>query len=232
MEGTVENYIYPSAFNPCILRCFMENGKQVTTLYMEHTYDTFYVQLSFTENMFKEESLFRCDYMEAKDGGLPFLIVTDIIKCKSRDYCDQKYGIRLELTRLLLEDPEFFDINSFANEYRVRCPMLFDIAQISEVFTHVIPNFYGVAHGVAFTRDGFPELVKTNDNNFLLKRTKLPEVYELYLDGVTPVSGNNVAYIPNMEVSKTLKNRLQNRNSIRTQCSFDESRQKWVPIML
>lgn len=232
MDSTVENYIYPTAFNPCILRCASENGKDICTLYMEHTFDTVYVQLAFTDKICKEnETLFRCDYMEAKDGGLPFLIVLDIIKSGHRTYTDQKYGVRLELCRQLLEDLEFFDMNSFSNEFRVRSPLLFHILQIDEVFTYIIPNMYGVARGVAFTKDGFREPVKSEDNSFLIKRTKLPEVFELYLDGLTPVSGNNIAYIPSIEVSKKLKHMMNNRNSMRIQCEFHEKRQKWVPIV-
>src|SRR5690349_13696684 len=232
MDSNPENYIYPTACNPCILRCSLENGKGVTTLFMEHTFDTMYVQLAFTDVFYKQdETLFRCDFMEAKDGGLPFLIVNDIIKIGSRTYEHVSYMIRYEFIRLLLEDPEFFDINSFSNEFRVRLPTLFEITQIQQVFDFIIPNLYGVANGVAFTKDGFRKYVKGSDeNNYLLKKTKLPEVYELFLDGITPVPGNNVAYIPNIEVAKKVKNALEGRNSIRIRCSFDDKRQKWIPI--
>jgi len=232
MTSELNNYIYPTACNPCILRCALENGKEISTLYMEHTFDTIYVQLAFTENMYKEdETLFHCDYMEAKDGGLPFLIVLDIIKSGSKDFKSFNYNIRLELAKSILEDPFFFDINSYANEYRVRLPLLFNLNQINEVFTHIIPNMYGVAHGVAFTKDGFREQVKTNDNNFLIRKTKLPEVYELYIDGMTPVPGNNIAYIPSLELSKRLRDLLSTRNSTRIRCIMHEKRQKWIPVV-
>jgi hypothetical protein len=232
MDGNAENWIYPSSFNPCILRCALENGREVSTLYMQQTSDTMYVQLASTEKIFNEQdSLFRCELMEARDGGLPFLIVYDVIKIGDRKFDNVRYPVRFELCRQIIEDEEYFSQTSYMNEFRVRIPILYPLEQIDQVFTYIIPNMYGIAHGVAFIKDGFNDSTKVSGNNYLIRKTKLPEVYELYVDGTTPVPGNNIAYIPTLELAKKVKNFLANRNSARVKCEFNENRQKWVPIL-
>lgn len=227
-----EDGIYLSAFNPCILRCIHANGHPTATLYMEHSLDTVYVQLSFSNLVFtEEESLFRCDYMEARDGGLPFLTILDVLKLGTRTFDDVPRGVRLELVKQIIEDPEFFDIDSPTNEFRVRSPLLFEVSRIHEVVTYILPSFYGVALGTAFIADGSPKRKKVADNEFIIRKTQKPEVYELYLDGVQPVPGNNIAYVPTMALSKKLKEFLQHRNSARLTCVFQEERQKWMPLL-
>lgn len=197
---------------------------------MEQTFDTLYVQLSFSETFYKEEdTLFRCDYVSAKDGGLPFLIILDVIKIGNRIFNDVPYGTRLEFIRLYLQDSEIFDVNNMNNEYRVRFPTLFSVDRIQEVFDFIIPNFYGNVYGVAFTHDSHVESKKIGDSGFLIKKSGLPEVYELFYDGLRPIPGNNIAYIPTLELSKKVRDYLKNRNSAKIQCLFDENRQKWIP---
>ncbi len=232
MTEPTDNHIYLSAFNPCVLRCIHANGHPSATLYMEHTLDTEYVQLAFTDKVFTtEESLFRCDYLEAKDGGLPFLTVIDVIKIGSVSYDTIAQPIRFELVKQILEDTDFFDMNSPTNEFRLRTPILFDASDVHEVFNYILPSFYGVALGTAFIADGRTQRRKVVDNEYIIRKTQKPEVYELYIDGVQPVAGNNIAYVPTMELSKKLKSFLQNRNSARVPCAFQEDRQKWMPVL-
>ncbi len=231
-DTDTDTHIYLSAFNPCILRCIHMNGHPTATLYMEHTLDTVYVQLAFTEKIFTpEESLFRCDYLEARDGGLPFLTMIDVIKIGTVSYQSVVQATRFELLKQILDDADFFDMNSPTNEFRLRSPMLFDAADIHEVFDYILPSFYGIALGTAFIADGRPQRRKVADNEYIIRKTQKPEVYELYIDGVQPVAGNNIAYIPTMELSKKLKTFLQSRNSARVSCAFHEERQKWMPIL-
>lgn len=234
MEGQEDNYIYPSAGNPCILRCLTDStGTRICTLFLEHTYDTMYVQLAFTDKIFtkNEDSVFRCDYMEPRDGGLPFLQLIDVLKVGEKDLKEQKYAIRMELAKQIIEDPLLFDVNSLENEFRVRAPPLYRLEQIEEVFSLVIPNFYGVAHGVAFTKDGFREQLKNEKDQYVIRKTRYPEIYELSVDGVTPIPGNNVAYVPTLELSRKLREFLSTRNSAKVKCTFHADRQKWVPLL-
>lgn len=240
MEGPIENWIYPSAFTPCLLRCVKRGASNATFLYMEQSMDTIVPKLAFTEKMYEDSgSLLRCDYVVPKEHGLPFLIITDVLKIGGKDFSKQPYPVRIELARKVLEDRIFFDMDSLVNEYRIRFPTRFDISQIDEVFSFILPNHYGVVKGVRFTKDslGKPHGMKLEEgeealenggiHTFTLIRTKLPEVYELYSDDMTPVAGNNVLYIPNLKVAKDVKNRLAGKNSIRVECKFDECRHKW-----
>lgn len=232
-----ENLIYPSAFTPCVLRCFSDSGHSTCTLYMEHTCDTMYVQLAFTKNVFKNgESIFRCEYMEAKDGGLPFLIIVDCLQIRGNSDIPRTacYNVRLEFIRLFLEDLKYFDISSMSNEFRVRFPTFFSINEIQDVFSYIIPNFYGVVHGVSFTNDSSSSLnnfLKIEKNQFLIRKTRYSDVYELFLDGVEKVPGNNIAYIPTITLSKKVSKFLENKNSAKINCEFCETRQKWIPML-
>ena len=232
-EATLENsLIYPSAHNPCILRCVHDNGHPMCTLYLEHSLDTQYVQLAFTDKIYtEEETLFRCDYVEARDGGLPFLTIVDVMKVGSENLTDVKPLVRLELVKLLLNDKQFFDVDSPTNEFRVRAPTIFDVAEITDVFTSILPSFYGVVNGIAFVKDKFPSPRKNDEDHFIIRKTRKSEVYELYLNGVQPAPGNNIAYVPTMDLSRKLKAFLQHRNSAKIRCVFQEDRQKWVPVL-
>lgn len=232
-------HIYLTAFNPCILRCIHANGHPSATLYMEHTLDTLYIQLAFTEKVFTErESLFRCDYMEARDGGLPFLTIVDVLKIGERHLKDTvSQPVRFELVKQILSDPDFFDVHSSVNEFRLRSPELFHVSDIHEVTTFFMPSFYGMALGTAFITDRVGsqrkvvDIGKNTDSEFIIRKTQKPEVYELYIDGVQPVAGNNIAYIPTIDLSKKVKAFLQHRNSARIPCVFHEGRQKWMPVL-
>ena len=237
MEGGEENWIYPTSFNRCILKCSTSNGKDVTTLYMERNFDTLFVQLAFTPKVYQNDSVFLCDLLEPSDGGTPYLAIIDIIKFCGRSYNDQTYGVRWELAKQILQDPVFFDLHSPSNEYRLRSPIRFNIDQIDEVFSVVIPNYYGVTYGVRFTKDSLQNKnrdSRATDNSetiFICRKTKMPEVYEIFKDGLVPATPNNVLYIPNLSVAKEMKNVLFGRNSTKLKCCFDSLRQKWTPVV-
>jgi hypothetical protein len=228
-----DNFIYPTAFNPCILRCSTdESGGKISTLFQEHTFDTMYVQLAFTDKIFGQGSTFRCDFMEARDGGLPFLLILDVLNIGSNDLLLYPYTMRLELLRQIISDTSFFDIRSLENEFRVRVPPLFNIDRVQELIDIIIPNFYGIAHGVAFTKDSFRGQLKNEKNVYIMRKTRFPEIYELFSDGIVPIPGNNVAYVPTLELSRKLKTLFSNRNSVKVPCVFHADRQKWVPQLL
>ncbi len=199
---------------------------------MEHTLDTVYVQLAFTSKIYTEqESLFRCDYLDARDGGLPFLTIVDVLKIGGSSFDNISQPVRFEFVKQILEDPDFFDVNSSTNEFRLKSPILYEAAALHEVFKYVLPSFYGVALGTAFITDGRTIRRKLGDNEFIIRKTQKPEVYELYLDGVQPVPGNNIAYVPTLALSRKLKLVLQHRNSGKIRCVFQEERQKWMPVL-
>ncbi len=240
--------VYPSAFNPCILRCARDSesgggsrqGDNVSvTLYMEHTFETLFVQLAFSDEFFaNEENIFKCDLMEARDGGLPFLQVVDVLRLGAQTFSDVPYEKRHDILCETLQNPEYFDISSPSNEYRVRFPVFFSLAEVPSICQYELPNFYGVVLGFALTANyqerPCTERVGTfEDQNFVIQKTKLPGVYELFQPGAHfPVIGNNVAYIPNIQLAKQLRAHLNNRSSDLVKCTYDHTRQKWTPVLL
>ena len=223
------NLCYPSAFSPCVLRCKMEGGHPMCSLHFLHSLDTIFCQLSWKQKVYEGDgSLFRCDYMQARDGGLPFLIVTDTIMLSGCTVEGTQTFRTLGVNKVL---QDLLDMSSPLNEYRVRAPEIFPVTEINNVITFTIPNLYGIANGVAFVRDSHVERSSPEENNFIMRKTKYPECYELYLDSINPVPGNNIAYIKTLEQALKVADLLKDKNSVRVTCAFNEQRQKWFPLV-
>jgi hypothetical protein len=207
------NWIYPSAFNHCVLS--FESAD--TSLFFQNSGDTLYVQLAGGDKI--HGCAFHCDYVLAKDGGLPFLTVI------------KKIGDDID-PRDIFTDPEFFDINSPHNEYRVRFPTMFPIDDIIDVFDFIIPNFYGNVCGVAFSKDKHAPVVDAAGKDvFTMKKTNQSDIYELFDKNGRPVDGNNVAYIPTLELSRAMSKLMLTRDSMRVKCDFHDVRRKWIPCL-
>ena len=80
-------------------------------------------------------------------------------------------------------------------------------------------------------QDQVQEIDSSNQRRLIIRKTKYSDIYELYLDGITPVEGNNVAYIPSLDVSKKMRELFKTRMSFPLTCSFDTLRQKWIPVI-
>ena len=240
MDGVL---IYPTAFNECTLRIIGD------TCILQTRNQSDYIQLIFTSNL--QNSVFKCELLVATDGGLPYLIVNDILNWGNGEL-PSVYTERFNLIKYLLNDLEYFDVNNVNNEYRVRWPTLFTIDEIVDVFDYVIPNYYGVVYGVLFTQDldqdkqreivGCQQIdemkteVKLNivaENKFTIKKTHQSDIYEIYEDtkGTVPIQGNNIAYIPTLELSRKLTRIMANTILLETKCIFNEMRQKWIPSL-
>lgn len=225
--------IYPTAFNPCILHCYKDSfGENVCSLFQENTNDTSFLSLAFNEKTF-DGSLFYCDLMEAKDSGYPFLTITNVFQLNGQDITNESYLVRLSLIETILQDPNFF-VYSVNNEYRVKSLTLFELHDIQEVLINILPNFHGFVYGINFISDE-PKIKVLNsekDNEFLVRKTRFPDVFEIFNDsGLTPVSPNNVLYLNTLSISQKLNNLLKNRNSTMIKCNFNENRKKWEPIL-
>jgi len=146
-----ENWIYPSAFEPCVLTATMVNGKPECTLRhltsgeIEHPY------LSFTDKTVceGEQSIMQCDVMQSKDGGKPYLMVTNVEKVGKRSFSDVTYGVKFELASIVT-DRTFFDPDDTGNTYRLRKPPLFHASEIKEFQEYILPNFYAKVLGGRF----------------------------------------------------------------------------------
>lgn len=235
-----KNLIYPSSFNNCILSCNKMYNQSQNLLYFVNSCDTLYVQLGFTEKMYNQgETQFYCDHLQARDIGFPFLIIKDLIKYKGETLTDKTRRERLQLVNDILQDPELYNFDETVNEFRLKLVQLFDANEIIEVMDNIIPNFYGITHGIEFFNDCYPttDTITTtnptvsNKKNFIMRKTSYPEVYEFYVDGIEKIKGNNIAYIPNLELAKQLIQLFGKRNSIKIQCEYNIERKKWTPIV-
>jgi len=243
-------FVYPSAFNQCVLYCNKNSKENYNLLYFESTFDSIYIQLNFKQQIYDNGgSIFYCDYVLAKDGGFPFLVVNEIIKLCGHDSNVGKNTTgtketpnKIQFIHKIIYDTQYIDIHDPLNEYRLKSPILFHVNDIHEVFTNILPNYYGLVHGVEFVDDSstFEFYSSTNStstyfNNqiesFILRKTTFPDVYEIFTNGIHKIQGNNIAYIQNLQVSQILNTLFKNKHSIKLKCQFCSERKKWKPIV-
>lgn len=220
--------IFPTAFKKCTLRCTFRNKRRVITLFMQHSRDTKYVEVGFSESFFENgDVVFQCDLMEARDGGNPYLFVHDVVR----------YGNKVLPTaheaRLAMIDDMLHRHVTFPSEFRLNIPDLFDLDRLKDVFDFVLPNYRAVALGVGFSSDFVPNpnpqtISELEEQEFVIQKTDLPEVYELYI-GIHAVPGNNIAYIPTLTVAKYVRSILGHRMSARMVFKYNVEREKWTP---
>lgn len=217
--------IFPSAFCQCVLYC--KSDKQ-NILFFKHTSDTLFIELDFDDSVYNG-STFYCDYVEAVDGGFPFLVFYDV-----KTFCgidaSTIYAERLDILKVLIQNTD-----QRGHEYRLTTPTFFDNTEILYVYENVIPNLYCKTLGVQYTED---LIIKdhvdkvSKKQHFIARKTKYPEIYELYnCDGINKVNGNNLLYIQTLEMSRELSKLFSSRNSIKLSCEYHPEREKWVPLL-
>jgi hypothetical protein len=239
-----------------------ENGSQNETLERElnenilfnhATLDTTFIELTLNSTEFYKNggSIFYCDIVQAKDNGLPYLILTDVIQLSGKKLDKEPFSVRFELIKQILGDTELYNTtsqtklgvasqngilaSSINNEYRLRFPLLFENNDILFVYNTIIPNFYGYANGVRFTINELTCVTKSLDGNnvekdCIIRKTRFPEIYELYnMDGITPILPNNILYIPSMEVANKISEKMSKTNSTKISIIFNTRRNKWQP---
>ena len=75
--------------------------------------------------------------------------------------------------------------------------------------------------------------INTNLNlycEFFIKKTKIPDVYELYFESSYGNVKEGIAHIPNMKTSKYCKELLQYQDMIKIKCVKSIKFKKWVPL--
>ncbi len=65
---------------------------------------------------------------------------------------------------------------------------------------------------------------------FFIKKTKIPDVYELYFESSYGNVKEGIAHIPNMKTSKYCKELLQCQDMIKIKCVKSIKFKKWVPL--
>lgn len=221
--------VYPSAFNHGVLTCSVDGQKKVSTLYFENTSDTWFLQLDLPSAVFADGgSQFRIDYLEPSDGGHPILTICDVLCLAGKDLTGLSLMDRWNKAReLLFREQETLT----AGDFRLMQPRLRDASDMVDVLAFDVNNHPGICVGAAFHNDTYNEHGGPGEGEFIVRKSRYPDVYELFIDGVQPVPGNNVAYVPTLEMSQRLRSIFSERNSVTLPCTFLENRQKWVPVL-
>jgi hypothetical protein len=88
-----------------------------------------------------------------------------------------------------------------------------------------------------YTNDQEFELLKNNNyikpsnnsnNEFLMKKTNLPDVYELFNESDKKSCG--IAHIPNIKTSHYFRTIFKDKNCSKVNCIKSEKTKKWVPL--
>ena len=66
-------------------------------------------------------------------------------------------------------------------------------------------------------------------NNFYMKKTNIPDVYELYLPETT--AKHSIAHIPDIKTSHYFKKMFQDKNMIQIQCIYSTKFKKYIPVL-
>jgi hypothetical protein len=163
--------------------------------------------------------------MESRDGGSPFLQLLSV-----------EQGSEKDVDKIFTD---YIDINDINNDIRLRLPMKFCYKDILFIYSHVLPNFYGICHGVAFSCDSLDSIEYNSFNvenvntipkdtmKFTVRKTNQPEIYEIQKKtGVV-----EILYIPTLSIAKKMYSLIKNSNEIVIPCSFDLNRQRWIPVL-
>ncbi len=64
-----------------------------------------------------------------------------------------------------------------------------------------------------------------------MKKTQLPDVYELYIDTSTGLIREGIAHIPNLKISHYCQELFKNKETIKMICIKSIKFNKWVPLI-
>ena len=203
----------------------------------------FLIQYRFSDGLF-DGSLFECELIRDNSNQW-FLLIADIyyyknkIQLKRIDIID-----RINTIHNILES-EYKD-DEFCNICPIQVKRYFDIIDKDYVFDEFIPSLNYKTRGLYFIPMNvtysnilfmFDDIVlkniykkKINTINFKLIKTMKPEVYELYLNGEDTLTKIDYAYIPNITISKYIKELTDKKGDIIVKCKLNKRYNKWQPI--
>jgi hypothetical protein len=159
-------------------------------------------------------------------SGNNHLIICDIIKLYG-----EKRAFDIEFMYNLFNNDGIINLEDKTNEYKISLPVLFDTTEISTVMNFVVPNFFCKVNGTSLINENLSlmQSIHPVSNDFLVRKTKLPEIYEIYKDEFTQLHGNNVLYISSKEIALEMLKLFENKNSLRMKCIFDKVKDRWFP---
>jgi hypothetical protein len=72
--------------------------------------------------------------------------------------------------------------------------------------------------------------ISNSECDFFIKKTKIPDVYELYFDSSYGNVKEGIAHVPNMKTSRFCKELLKNQDMVKIKCVKSIKFNKWVPL--
>jgi hypothetical protein len=234
--------LFLTNFETCLLKCSEELNTKTCTLLSPCnrgdflTYESTTLQLGFGSEAYENGgTVFKCNILDARDGGRKYIILTDLLLFGSKSL-PQSFMSRYDILVRMVKEKDFFDEDYFGNEYRLRVVDLFEPRDALMLHDVIMPNYFGYVYGVDFTSDALTsfleeetESVSDNCRDLILSKSKFTDVYTVTSNGITKVKGSAIAFIPNIQTSLALRKLSRNKTNIKVKCTFNTKRQKWVP---
>lgn len=230
-------YLVPSAYEKCLLWITRTSVSVGCVLHQESTCNTRHVELPFTLPKDVSCIILECDLIEARDGGVAFLHLNDILEyqesTKKAEPISEPSSCWYMRRREMLQEYYLrnFTQDSASSEFRVLLPKLYPAQDITLLYNLVLPNSYGLIRGFRLM-DNKRSIVKRYDvRKCTLHKSHLPDVYTVQSSPLQ-IPGNNIAYIANAgEAAKVAKLFDSTSTSVDVDCEYLPMRQKWSPIV-
>jgi len=219
--------VFPSSYDECLLFCSQPTA---VILHKEDTQQSIFIQLEFAEKAFQEELVFVCDWMDARDGGIPYLSVFDIAHRKGLDVRGYTFAQRYQMLNDILDDPAYIDRLTPSNEFRVTVPLLYPMGETPYLLSWMPNAYHGLIRGLRLTEDMPKTIHQRKDLDFLVISTSVPDQYHVRnLDG-SAVFGQDTLYVNSLDLSRSLA-RLARTSDTSLTCHWVPERQKWTPLL-
>lgn len=216
-------WIFPSSYEDCLLFC-LDAG---TLLHKESNQQSIFIQMNFTSRASQEELVFLCEWMDARDGGIPFLSVYDLVRRKGLAMGSMPYAMRHQMLSALLDSDEYFSRAATSNEFRVSIPQLHPISETAYLTDWMFNTYHGLIRGFRLTDDSPKNLFFFEDTDFLVTGSDVPDQYFLRKPDGSAVFGHDMLYVNSLDMSRRLTSTVNPRGTV-MRCSWVPTRQKWT----
>jgi hypothetical protein len=204
------------------------NDIKIYTFNMKTTNMFLYYGTIFDGKIIKNDNTFMiydCYYLNGEDmHGIELKTKFNIINNILSDITQLNFNIKL------ISLHKYIDIPKLVFEYVKKS----NIKINGLVF---LPNysgkFYIYVNDIEFNNIKNNTQLQINSNSecdFIIKKTKIPDVYELFHDSIYGYIKEGIAHIPNMITSRHCKNLLKEKDVEKIKCIKSIKFNKWVPI--
>jgi hypothetical protein len=216
-------WVIPSSYDDCFLFC-LEQG---TLLHRETNQQSIFVQLNFGPRAAREGLVFVCDWMDARDGGTPFLSIYDLVERKGFDLQALPYASRHQMLTSMLDTDDYFLRKAGSNEFRISIPQLHPLADTMYLMDWLPSNYHGIIRGLRLTDDTPKNLHRFPDTELQVIGCDVPDQYFVRNPDGSPVLGHDMLYVNSLAMSRGLSTAVRPSGSL-LRCKWVPTRQKWT----